>query len=173
MATFHSLLKTFVRQHIAAPGPVASPITPTVIENTQRWQTHFVCPQALSTVRRLIDQDMLRWLDRQPTYVPPKLLLVVERLVPQEYGMVVLTHEAETRLLGGNRIEGRDAVKAITDQMNTPAEAPAPVEKGASSSDRAPSGAAAPKPARNASLNASRPGEARSPADLQAQAGLK
>ncbi|MBO0952996.1 hypothetical protein [Fibrella forsythiae] len=94
MATFHSLLKSFIKEHIAAPGPVVSPIPPTVIENTQRWQTHFVCPQALATVRRLIDQDMLRWLDRQPTYVPPKLLLVVERLVPQEYGMVVLTHEA-------------------------------------------------------------------------------
>ncbi|MBO0952924.1 hypothetical protein [Fibrella forsythiae] len=94
MATFHSLLKTFVRQHIAAPGPLASPIAPTVIDAAQRWQTHFVCGQALATVRRLIDQDMLRWLDRQPTYVPPRLLTVVERLVPHEYGMVVLTHEA-------------------------------------------------------------------------------
>ncbi|MBO0953339.1 hypothetical protein, partial [Fibrella forsythiae] len=28
------------------------------------------------------------------TYVPERLLLVVERLVPPEYGMVVLTHEA-------------------------------------------------------------------------------
>ncbi|MBO0952829.1 hypothetical protein [Fibrella forsythiae] len=98
MATFHSLLKTFVKQHIAAPGPLASPIAPTVIDNTQRWQTHFVCPQALSTVRRLIDQDMLRWLDRQPTYVPPRLLTVVERLIPQEYGMVVLTHEAWVKI---------------------------------------------------------------------------
>ncbi|MBO0953338.1 hypothetical protein, partial [Fibrella forsythiae] len=32
------------------------------------------------------------------TYVPPKLLLVVERLVPQEYGMVVLTHEAWVKI---------------------------------------------------------------------------
>ncbi|MBO0953128.1 hypothetical protein [Fibrella forsythiae] len=98
MATFHSLLKTFVKQHIAASGPVASPIPPVVLESAQRWQTHFVCPQALSTVRRLIDQDMLRWLDRQPTYVPERLLTVVERLVPPEYGMVVLTHEAWVKI---------------------------------------------------------------------------
>lgn len=93
MATFHSLLKSFIRQHIAAPGPVASPIPPTVLDPDQRWQTHFVCGQALSTVRRLIDQDVLRWLDRQPTYVPPALLTLVERLVPTQFGMVVLSHE--------------------------------------------------------------------------------
>ena len=98
MATFHSLLKSFVQQHIAAPSPVASPIPPVVLEAAQRWQTHFVCPQALSTVRRLIDRDMLRWLDRQPTYVPPKLLLAVEPLIPQQFGMVVLTHEAWVKI---------------------------------------------------------------------------
>ncbi|MEZ0487861.1 hypothetical protein [Fibrella aquatica] len=98
MATFHSLLKTFVTRHIAAPGPVASPIPPAVLDSTQKWQTHFVCGQALSTVRRLIDQDMLRWLDRQPTYVPPALLTVVEQLVPQEFGMIELTHEAWVKI---------------------------------------------------------------------------
>ncbi len=44
--------------------------------------------------------------------------------INRRISITVLTHEAESRLLGGGRLEGHDAVKAIKDQMTKDANDP-------------------------------------------------
>lgn len=61
------------------------------------------------------------------------LLEKVTPLAPvnRRISVTVLTHEAESRLLGGARMEANDAVRAIVDQMGKKPEAPPVAARGA------------------------------------------
>ncbi len=75
------------------PG-LLSVVVPTQLNPLQRWETHFIDPAALETVRRLLTQDYLRDLDRQRTYLTPCLIELAMRLIPEKPRVVVLTHES-------------------------------------------------------------------------------
>ena len=76
-------------------GPNAPPVLPPVrLAYGRHWQLHVTDADALGNFRYLLNQDMVRWLGGERTYLPPRLLTVVERLVPEQPAIVLITHEA-------------------------------------------------------------------------------
>ncbi|MEZ0485413.1 hypothetical protein [Fibrella aquatica] len=98
MNLFRQAFTRFVARNIVTTGPVTTPIAPVLLAGNTGWETHFVNTQAVATLRRLINQDMLRWLDHQDTYAPPHLLERADQILPEHFGIVILTHEQWVRL---------------------------------------------------------------------------